>query len=72
MKTTSLGFDKENVMIISPTEDLLNNIDAFKTDLQQKSVGENRFFVEWHSRASRPIRKDFKLTMNSFKLGSGM
>lgn len=40
MKTTSLGFDKENVMIISPTEDLLNNIDAFKTDLQQNPLVE--------------------------------
>jgi putative ABC transport system permease protein len=38
MKTTSLGFDKENVMVISPTEDLLNNIDAFKTDLQQNPL----------------------------------
>ncbi|MDD2264913.1 MAG: ABC transporter permease [Bacteroidales bacterium] len=40
MKTTSLGFDKENVMVISPTDDLLNNLDAFKSDLQQNPLVE--------------------------------
>lgn len=35
MKTTSLGFDKENVMVISPTNDLLRNLDAFKSALRQ-------------------------------------
>ena len=35
MKTTSLGFDKENVMVVSPTNDLLRNLDAFKSVLRQ-------------------------------------
>ena len=40
MKTTSLGFDKENVMVISPTDALLNNLDAFKTDLRRNPLVE--------------------------------
>jgi putative ABC transport system permease protein len=41
MKNTSLGFDKEDVMVIYPTADLLSNIDAFKSDLLQNPMVES-------------------------------
>ena len=41
MKNTSLGFDKEDAMVIYPTADLLSNIDAFKSDLLQNPMVES-------------------------------
>lgn len=41
MKNRSLGFDKENVMVIYPTDNLLKNLDAFKTAMQQSSMVKN-------------------------------
>ena len=44
MKTTSLGFDKENVMVVSPTNDLLRNLDVFKLVLRQTLSVESVVF----------------------------
>lgn len=41
MKNTSLGFDKEKMMVISPTEKLIENLDAFKANLMQNPMIEN-------------------------------
>lgn len=41
MKNTSLGFDKENVMIIYPTDNLMKNMDAFKTAIRQSPMVNN-------------------------------
>jgi len=38
MKKTSLGFDKQNVMVIAPTGDLLTNMEAFKANLQKNPL----------------------------------
>ena len=41
MKKTSLGFDKEDVMVIYPTADLLSNLEAFKSNLMQNPMVES-------------------------------
>ncbi len=40
MKNRPLGFDKENRMVIVPTDDLLENLDAFKLALQNSPLIE--------------------------------
>jgi putative ABC transport system permease protein len=41
MKKTSLGFDKEDVMVIYPTVDLLSNLETFKSELMQNPMVES-------------------------------